>query len=129
MTQILDNMLRNVFSEDMPNDLHHHSITISDAGPSNNILWVNAQFEKHTGYNRDEVIGKNMLFLQGPETAKEAIQLFQYFIKNSLPGKIMILNYRKDGSKFWHICQFRPIFNAAGETTHFLTIQRPIYDA
>ena len=37
-------------------------------GPDNPIIFANAAFTKLTGYTRDEILGQNCRFLQGPET-------------------------------------------------------------
>ena len=49
-------------------------ITIADANlPDMPIVYVNEAFCRITGYTRDEVVGRNCRFLQGPDTDPSAV--------------------------------------------------------
>src|SRR5690348_13430786 len=41
--------------------------------PDNPIIFANAAFTKLTGYTRDEILGQNCRFLQGPETDRDDV--------------------------------------------------------
>ena len=46
-------------------------MVITDPEHSDNpIVFFNEAFQKLTGYGRDEIIGRNCRFLQGPETTR-----------------------------------------------------------
>ena len=50
------------------------AFTISDPSrPQNPLVWVNPSFTRLTGYELDEVIGRNCRFLQGPNTDPASI--------------------------------------------------------
>jgi PAS domain S-box-containing protein len=100
------------------------SIVISDASlPDLPLVYVNRQFEALTGYKAEEIIGRNCRFLQGPETNKNAISEISKAISRREPTTTNLLNYRKDGSKFWNRFQISPFFNEQGSLEGFMGIQ------
>jgi PAS domain S-box-containing protein len=92
------------------------------------ITWVNSSFSKHTGYLFQEVIGRDLSFLHGPETNA----LMQMEILKSLekgePKTFEILNYAKDGTKYWTDLNISNIFNEDGKLTEYISIQSIITD-
>jgi PAS domain S-box-containing protein len=102
------------------------SAVICSAERGNAVLFVSEAFERHTGYSVEEAIGRNLAFLQGPDTERAAVQEFRRLIDTGSPGMIRITNYRKDGTRFVHECEFRPVRDGTGRITHFVTIQRPV---
>ena len=67
-------------------------------------------FFKHTGYTVKESLGKNCGFLQGPETEENDILQIKLAIKLKKKITIDILNYKKNGEKFWNRLRISPIF-------------------
>ena len=103
------------------------SFTISDPRlPDNPLVFVNPAFERTTGYRRDEVQGLNCRFLQGPDTDPAAVQAVRDALASREHRTITLLNYRKDGSAFWNELAVSPVFDAAGELTHFVGIQSDV---
>jgi len=91
--------------------------------PDNPIIYVNDSFSRITGYSREEVIGKNCRFLQGPKTSPEAVERIRSSLKEGLHCLIEVLNYRKDGTPFWNGLAIWPIRDATGSVTHFVGVQ------
>ncbi|MEO1678362.1 MAG: PAS domain-containing protein [Pseudomonadota bacterium] len=107
-------------------EVEGHSAVICLAEPGHPVLFVSEEFEAHTGFTPAEAIGRNLSFLQGPETEPEAVELFRHLLRTGGAGTIRITNYRKDKSPFLHECDLRPVKDASGNVTHFIAIQRPI---
>lgn len=99
---------------------------ICSADPGNPVLYVSEEFEAHTGYSPAEAVGRNLSFLQGPDTEADAVELFRHLLRTGGAGTIRITNYRKDKSRFLHECDLRPVRDGAGKVTHFIAIQRPV---
>jgi PAS domain S-box-containing protein len=96
-------------------------IVITDAGqPDNPIIYVNQGFERVTGYSREEALGRNCRFLQGPATDPAAVAEIRDAIAAQATSYCELLNYRKDGSTFWNALAISPVANAAGRVTHYL---------
>ncbi|MDT9180060.1 MAG: PAS domain S-box protein [Limnospira sp. PMC 1291.21] len=90
------------------------------------IIYCNAAFEKLTGYTKEEVIGQNCRFLQGPETHEDAIAMIRQSIKRKQGCKVTLKNYRKNGSCFWNELAISPVRDHRGKLTHFIGIQTDI---
>ncbi|NVD45564.1 PAS domain-containing protein [Qipengyuania atrilutea] len=83
------------------------------------IVYVNEAFVLLTGYDRDEIVGRNCRFLQGEDTSEEAVEKIQAAIDEREVRVIDILNYRKDGSAFWNALHIGPIFDDDGKLVYF----------
>ncbi|AWN42898.1 hybrid sensor histidine kinase/response regulator [Methylobacterium durans] len=91
--------------------------------PDNPIIFVNRAFERMTGYTRQELIGTNCRFLQGPETDRETVDEVRSAIAEHREFATEILNYRKDGSSFWNALFVSPVFNRSGDLVYFFGSQ------
>jgi len=99
-------------------------IVISDAlQPDNPIIYVNEGFVQLTGYSKSEVLGRNCRFLQGADTHSPAAKELRSAIRKGCECKIDILNYRKDGSRFWNRLSLTPIRDASGRVVNFVGVQ------
>jgi hypothetical protein len=54
------------------------------------------------GFSKNEVIGRNCRFMQGPDTDPSALDDLRSAIAAQQPVVVELINYRKDGSKFWN---------------------------
>lgn len=91
--------------------------------PDNPIIACNAAFTALTGYERDEIIGRNCRFLSGENTEPSLTEELRAGIREKRPVLVEILNYKKDGTPFRNAVMVAPIFDAAGELEYFLGSQ------
>ena len=102
-------------------------ITIADAGqPDMPLIYVNAGFERLTGYGASEVLGKNCRFLQGCDTGPEAAAEIRRSIREQRDCTVEILNYKKDGTRFWNRLSITPLRDDSGRVTHYIGIQSDV---
>ena len=102
-------------------------VVIADCNqPDMPIIYVNNAFTAMTGYSWDDVVGKNCRFLQGPNTDPAAAQEIRRAITDQRSCKVEILNYRKDGTKFWNSLSITPVRDKQNVTTHFIGIQSDV---
>lgn len=90
--------------------------------PDNPIVFVNDAFARLTGYSREETLGRNCRFLQGPGTNLDDIAKVRKAIADREPIEIDLLNYRKDGTLFWNRLLVSPVFNNK-ELSYFFASQ------
>ncbi|WP_182084613.1 HWE histidine kinase domain-containing protein [Aureimonas sp. ME7] len=93
----------------------------------NPIVFCNDAFLRLTGYAREEIIGRNCRFLQGPATRVEDIAKVSKAVRDRESIEIDLLNYRKDGSTFWNALLVSPVFED-GELTYFFASQFDVTD-
>ncbi len=88
----------------------------------NPIIYCNPAFLRITGYELEEVLGRNCRFLQGADTDKEALAQIRAGIASRRKINITLLNYRKDGQSFWNELKISPMFAESGELLHFVGV-------
>ena len=102
-------------------------ITVADAtGPDMPLVYVNAAFERITGYPPDYAVGRNCRFLQGDATREEPIAEMRAAIEAGEATSVELRNYRRDGELFWNEVTIAPLRNAAGDITHYVGFQHEI---
>jgi len=100
-------------------------ITISDPDREDNpLIYLNERFETLTGYS--DVIGENCRFLQGEETNPDTRAELREAIDEQRPVSVDILNYRKNGQKFWNRLDIAPVYDDEGTVTNYVGFQMNI---
>jgi PAS domain S-box-containing protein len=100
-------------------------IILTDA--SGAIEWVNEGFSRLSGYTLDEVRGlKPGSFLQGPGTDPATVARIRQAIQQKQGFHEQILNYSKDGSKYWIELEVQPLFDRHGQLTHYMAVELDI---
>jgi PAS domain S-box-containing protein len=104
------------------------SFCISNATTRNcPLVYASQSFLRLTGYQRNEILGKNCKFLQGAETDPYAIEAMSRAVTEGKDISITLLNYRKDGTTFWNDLQLAHIKDNAGRTIFIVGIQKEVY--
>lgn len=102
-------------------------VTITDPNQEDNpIVFVNDGFTTITGYERDEILGKNCRFLQGEKTDKEHVRQIKEAIQNRESISIEVLNYTKEGKPFWNSLHIEPIYIEEEKQYYFIGTQKDI---
>ncbi len=102
-------------------------ITIADARqPDMPLVYVNAGFEKMTGYSAAELLGKNCRLLQGDETTQASVAVIHEAISKGENCIVILKNFRKDGTLFWNEFNLSPVRNTDGVLTHFIGVQKDV---
>jgi sigma-B regulation protein RsbU (phosphoserine phosphatase) len=105
----------------------HIGIVISDAqaaGYPN--IYVNPALCRITGYARDELLGRSMSLLQGPDTDPAALNQIRQALKEGQSCEVTLKNYRKGGSAFWNELLISPVVDDVGKLTHYIGIQTDV---
>jgi len=101
----------------------NNGIIITDVQqPDNPVIYVNSGFERITGYQREDAIGKNCRFLQGSDTKQPALEELRRAITSGQEGQIVLRNYRKDGTQIRKELCLTPVRDATGRLTNFIGV-------
>lgn len=110
------------------------------------LIYVNACFEKTTGYPRSEIVGKNCKFLQNnkglgisePESIQrlsDALRFVSLIVtrsdvtveyvlcRDAKPVKVVITNFKRDGTPFKNLLAMKPIYDDKGEYRYVVGVQ------
>lgn len=101
-------------------------VTTADAAAGYPVEIVNPAFCRMTGYSLEEVKGKSLKMLQGPETDPAVIEKMGQCLKQERYFEGMTANYRKDGSSYIVEWNISPVRDDRGVVTHFVSAQRDV---
>jgi PAS domain S-box-containing protein len=90
------------------------------------IEWVNEGFIKRTGYTLNEVLGKTPEFMQGPETDRATLDIIRQHVNAKQSVTQEVLNYTKDGSKFWVKVNINPVFDDRNNLVKFVAVETDV---
>ena len=92
----------------------------------NPIVFVNGAFLDLTGYKKEQILGRNCRFLQGPDTDRATVAELRKAVEEQRAAAVDLLNYKADGTPFWNALFFGPIFDQDGRILYFFASQMDI---
>ncbi|AET03431.2 putative protein kinase AGC-RSK-2 family [Medicago truncatula] len=87
------------------------------------IIFASDSFLELTEYTREEILGRNCRFLQGPETDQATVNRIRDAIKDQREITVQLINYTKSGKKFWNLFHLQPMRDQKGELQYFIGVQ------
>jgi len=100
------------------------SIAITDLQAR--IEYVNEAYLRTTGYQREELIGKNPRFKQSGKTPPGTYRDMWDTLSRGDSWEGELYNKRKDGSEYIERALIAPLSQADGTTTHYVAVQEDI---
>jgi len=102
-----------------------NAVAITDE--NGHLIWINNAFTKITGFELLEIKGKKPgHFLQGPETSPVTRRYMRTKIARQQPFECDVLNYSKNGRRFWFRIQGQPQINEKGTLIGYFALQTDI---
>ena len=95
-------------------------------GIGRRIVFVNRAFSEASGYGPREVLGKTPNITIGEGTDRKALARLEVALSQTRPVREDLLKYAKDGAPYWVELQILPMFDEAGQHSHWISIQRDI---
>jgi diguanylate cyclase (GGDEF)-like protein/PAS domain S-box-containing protein len=92
------------------------------AGKNNPIEYVNPAFERITGYQAEEITGRDMRFMTAPGLDAAERALLRAAIIERREINVVFRNLRKNGEVFWNDLTVTPVLNERGKVTHFIGV-------
>ena len=93
-----------------------------------NITYVNELFCEISGFNKEELIGKELKYLKYPDMAADIYTNLYANILNNKPWEGKLKNIKKDGTFFTTDAYVMPDLDESGEMNGAISIQRDITD-
>ena len=101
-----------------------NGVVITDPNqPDNPIVYANPAFERISGYSAEEVLGRNCRFLQRHDTEQPALEEVRVAVREGRECRVVVRNYRKNGTLFWQELSISPVRDDRGRITHFVGVQ------
>lgn len=104
------------------NENDYEAIVVTDM--SQKIIYVNSGFTEMTGYTKKFAMNKKPSFLQGEATSEETKAKIRQHLKDDIPFKEVIINYKKDKTPYKCEVQIIPLFGKG--TTHYIALERQV---
>jgi diguanylate cyclase (GGDEF)-like protein/PAS domain S-box-containing protein len=96
-------------------------VVVCDAkAPDCPVVYVNAAFAQLSGYTATALVGTNLRALQGTDRQQESRQRMKESIERGEACRVLIRNYRPDGTLFWNETSLQPLRDGEGHITHWI---------
>ena len=110
-------------------EVTRNGIVISDARqPDCPVVYVNPAFERITGYSAEDILGRNCRLLQLDDRDQVGIESIRQALREQRETRVVLRNYRKDGTAFHNELQLAPVRDAGGVLTHYVGVQSDVTD-
>ncbi|MGY4535454.1 diguanylate cyclase (GGDEF)-like protein/PAS domain S-box-containing protein [Pseudomonas sp. TE3786] len=101
-------------------------ISIADARQDDlPLIYCNPMFERITGYQRSEALGRNCRFLQGQERQQGGRHQMRTALQRGDAAQVVMRNYRKNGTPFWNEITLSPLRDDQG-ISHYIALQNDV---
>ena len=94
-------------------------VLIDAQGKDHPVIYVNPAFEALTGYTAGELTGRNLRLLQADDREQDGRHRLRDALSRGETCRVLLRNYRKDGSLFWNEMTVMPLRHPDGCVTHF----------
>jgi diguanylate cyclase (GGDEF)-like protein/PAS domain S-box-containing protein len=97
-----------------------------EGSPKHPVMFVNAAFERRSGYRSDEIIGRSLRMLHGRDTDAAVVDRIALAMARQEPVAGELIHYTKFGEACWIEVEMVPFANQSREVTHWVAVGRDI---
>ncbi|WP_439698770.1 PAS domain-containing protein [Mucilaginibacter sp. AW1-7] len=90
------------------------------------LVYANEAFTNITGYTRQEAIGAVTDILWGNNAAAAGQNNLINTFDLHAAFEVEVINFKKNGERFWSSKSVSPVKDSAGKTTHWISIERDV---
>lgn len=101
-------------------------VVCESAAEQQAVVYVNGAFERMTGYGAEELLGHDLRRLQAWDRDQEGRNQLRAAIAQGETCRVLLRNYRRDGTLFWNEMVIQPLRGAEGGVTHFVGFHRDV---
>ena len=97
-------------------------------GAEQPIIFANDALVRRSGYSREEILGRSMRLLHGPDTDPDEVARIRAAVDRNEAVTSELLNYTKSGEAYWVEMELVPFASEDGRNTHWVAVGRDITD-
>ncbi|CAK0747733.1 diguanylate cyclase [Azospirillaceae bacterium] len=101
-------------------------VSVAVANRNGDIIYVNPKFEDVSGYNLEEVQGRNLNFQRSDQVTDQMISSLWITISSGREWRGEFCNRRKNGQLFWEYVTIAPLKTDNGKISHFIIVKEDI---
>ena len=102
-----------------------NAVVVTDA--QGRVEWVNDGFTRMTGYTLEEASGLTPgQLLQGEDSDPKVVEYMRKQVREGKAFKTDVINYHKNGSRYWVSVEVQPIYDAEGRLANFMAIESDV---
>ena len=94
-------------------------VLVDAQNPERPVIYANPGFEALTGYSSAELVGRNLRLLQGDDGEQDGRHRLREALVRGESCRVLLRNYRKDGTVFWNEMTVSPLLDPDGRITHY----------
>jgi nitrogen fixation negative regulator NifL len=102
------------------------ALAISITDPKARILYANPAFQRVTGYDSGEIVDNNESILSYKVTPRIVYETMWAQLSRQRAWNGLLVNRRKDGSRYLADLTITPVVDAEGHTSHYLGMHRDV---
>jgi diguanylate cyclase (GGDEF)-like protein/PAS domain S-box-containing protein len=92
------------------------------------VIFANGAFAQMCGYPVAALLGTNLRMLQGADREQEGRQRMREALERNTPCRVLIRNYRPDGTLFWNEMLMQPVRDPQGRVVQWVGYHRDASD-
>ena len=108
------------------NDMVLIAKVVAEEGSTQPIIFANAAFERCSGYRADEIVGRSLRMLHGPDTDATVVNKIAAAMARREPVAGELVHYTKYGEPYWIELDMVPFANESRDVTHWVAVGRDI---
>jgi two-component system sensor kinase FixL len=90
------------------------------------VIYANQSFQKMIGFVKGEILGQNYFLLYGVDVDPRIVNEIKQTIHKGKSFHGEMLNFQKNGKKYWNLLRIAPVRDASGAVTHYVGIQTDV---
>lgn len=90
------------------------------------VIYANQSFQEMTGYAKGEILGQSYFLFSRSDDDSRLVDEIKHTIHKGKSFHAEMLNFKKDGKKYWNSLRIAPVRDAYGSVTHYVGIQTDV---